>query len=118
MKKLLFSLTALLINTSISYAYMEASNMTNIDAVRKQGFSESTVRVLDTTKSHHQGDDSRYTRRFKLKTSPYYYLRSYVDPGADDGKFGEHQINFSNSWSGDFTRYDSPLKETGTVENL
>ena len=47
---------------------------------------------------------SQYKTRIK---GPYYRIKTYIDPIQDDNLFGEHQINYTNSWNGDETRYTS-----------
>ena len=71
-----------------------------------------------------KGQNGTYTRRYQQKSpkgklgNAYTYLKRYVDPFQDDGKFGEHQINFTNTWMDDTTHYSSALEEKSTVENL
>ena len=81
------------------------------------------LRVLDTVKSNNQSKGELYVRDFqqpqRTKLGNFYHnLKVYFDPSQDDGKFGEHEIDFTNSWQGDHTKYSSPLVEKGGVENL
>ena len=67
-------------------------------------------------KSKNQGPTGRYKKHFYTKkNSPYTSLKLYVDPIQDDGNFGQHQVNFTNTWTGDETHYSTRAKE---VENL
>jgi len=115
MKKILalFGVTILL--GSASFAAIEENSTANIEILRSQGFSESALQVIDTVKFHNQ-EPGKYKKHFaRKKEGPYSTLKLYVDPIQDDGEFGEHQVNFTNTWKGNETNY-STSKES--VENL
>ena len=75
--------------------------------MRKQGFSEGFLRVLDTNYALHQGEGETYVRYYTPKRSlgnigtRYTKFKLYFDPCQDDGQFGEHQIQFTNNWRDD-----------------
>ena len=115
MKKILalFGFTVLL--SGISFAAIEENSTADIDVLRSQGFSESALQIVDTVKFRNQGI-GKYKKRFaRKKESPYSTVKVYVDPIQDDGNFGEHQINFTNTWKGNETDYSASKEE---IENL
>lgn len=123
MKKLLVLLGIITITPCISYAFINESETSNIDVLRHQGYSESTLEVVDTAKYYNGGISKKNQRYFKTKEhrhlgKGYKYLKQYVDPAQDDGIFGEHQINFSNNWNGDVTKYTSEKVQSNQVDNL
>ena len=124
MKKTLVICSLLSACTLASYAFLDENKTSDINGLREQGFSESMLKTVDMVNDNNKGINGNYVRYFTKKTpastvsNAYNRLKLYVDPIQDDGKFGEHQINFSNTWTGDETSYSSQLEEGGTVENL
>ena len=123
MKKILILSGLFLISTLGCFAYYDENQSSKVDTLRAQGYSENMLRVMDLVNAKNQGINSSYVRRFQPKTqsgkmSAYQKVKVYFDPIQDDGLFGEHQINFSNSWMGDDNSYSSPLQEREVVENL
>lgn len=122
MKKLLVLCGILALGTGVSFAYMDESETSDINALKSQGFSESMLRTVDLVNKNNSGLNGTYTRHYTPKYSKkghfYNNVKLYFDPIQDDGRFGEHQINFTNTWMGDETEYSSQLKNTETVENL
>lgn len=124
MKKLfvLFGIFAFL--GSASFAYYYENETLNPEILKAQGFSDSAIRITDKVHSFNEGIHGDYQRRFKRQDKNklgkgYTYIKNYIDPYQDDGWFGEHQINFTNTWAGDSTHYSTPEKPTsGVVENL
>ena len=115
MKKVLVLFSMMALASSASFAYIQESS--NIDSLRRQGYSESMLKVVDVVKYKNQGDNGNYQRVFNKKPNTgYSALKIYWDPYQDDGDFGSHQINFTNTWMGDETPYSSRLD--GNVENL
>ena len=45
-------------------------------------------------------------------------MKLYFDPAQADGLTLEREINFTNNWMGDDTKYSSPLVKKETIENL
>ena len=123
MKKILILSGLFLISAAGCFAYIDENATSEIDTLRAQGFSESMLRVVDFTNEKNQGINGNYVRRFQPKKQSgkmgaYQKVKVYFDPTQDDGLFGEHQINFSNSWLGDENSYSSPLQEKEVIENL
>ena len=120
MKKsvVLFALSILI--TNISFAAIDEAKTSDIDTLRAQGYSESALRVIDTVKYHNQGVNGKYQKRFNVakKPSPYHRLKLYVDPTQEDDLFGEHQVNFTNTWDGEETSYTTQKVENAPIENL
>ena len=123
MKKLLVLLGVMVFASCSSYAHIDESETSDIDTLRTQGYSESMLEVIDTVKSHNKGKNSKTQRYFRRKDhrslgKGYDYLKLYIDPIQDDGFFGEHQINFSNNWNGDNTKYSSQYVRNNQADNL
>ncbi len=124
MKKLIVLCGLATLSTSLSFAYFESTKTSDIDILRAQGYSESTLQVVDWANATNKGQDSTYVRHF-VKKQPkgklgkaYTNLKLYVDPSQDDGLFGEHQINFTNTWNGDNTKYSTRVMEKEKIEDL
>lgn len=106
MKKIIALLGFIIAVAPVSLASIDEDKTGNIELLRQQGYSESTLKVLDTNRS--QTQRSNYKRQFARKgQTPYHYIKTYLDPYQDDNYFGEHQINFTNSWNDDETHYTS-----------
>ncbi len=123
MKKLLVLFGVLVFVPAFSYAYIEESETSDMSTLRDQGFSLSTLEVVDTVKYHNSDKNHRYQRKFNKKDhnffgKSYQYIKNYVDPIQDDGLFAEHEINYSNTWSGDNARYSSERDSVNYVDNL
>ena len=125
MKKTLVICALLSSCTLSSFAYVDENKTSDISGLRAQGFSESMLKTVDLVNEKNKGINGTYVRYFTKKvpastaSNAYNELKLYVDPIQDDGIFGEHQINFTNTWKGDETTYSSQLEESnGTVENL
>ena len=124
MKKLLVLFGVLAFLPVCSYAYMNETETSDIENLRGQGFSDSLLEVVDLTKSHNVGSGKKFTRYYKHKEHHYLgkgytYLKQYVDPIQDTGYFGEGQINFTNTWNGDATKYSSErVPNVNKADNL
>ncbi len=126
MKKALLILGLLMVSQTLVFAYYNENETASIDALKAQGFSESTLRGMDTAIYHNKGINENYVKYYQPKQSnskigkAYTALKLYVDPSQDDGKFFEHQINFTNTWTGDPTDYSfrTESRNKNYVENL
>lgn len=112
MKKILTLVGIAVFATGVSFASIDEDKTTDIDTLRGQGYSESTLQIVDVVRANNQGPNGTYQRRFSSKKiTPYQALKIYVDPVQDDGAFAEHQVNFTNTWQGDETEYSMVKKE-------
>ena len=123
MKKLFLFLAIITFSTINANAYVMENETSDIDVLQKQGFSRSTLELVDWARYRNASDNPTYTRSFVPKRSnfigrSYQALKEYVDPCQDDGRFAEHNINFSNTWTGDDTHYSSDLMENRQTDNL
>ena len=124
MKKIAILFGAIMISTTVSMAYMQENETSNIDSLRAQGFSRSTLEVVDKVSDMNKGKNTVYERRFVTKKHHnklgkiYTEIKNYVDPSQDNGKFGEQPITFTNTWQGFDTKYSSEKDEIKPVENL
>lgn len=116
MKKVLVLFGALSIAMLPALAYIPESETASVETLKKQGYSESALKALDYVNATSQGSDvdCKYVRYYKTKKGNivgrgYSSLKRYFDPAQDDGEFGHHQVEFSNTWQGDEPRYASPL---------
>lgn len=123
MKKILVLFGAFALIPSMSFAYMDEDQTASIDELRNQGYSETTLQLVDLAQDRDKGPNSKYERRFVPKGhkniigKSYSFLNNYFNPIYEDGIFGEHQVNFTNTWSGENSFYSSPLKDS-QLENL
>ncbi len=122
MKKLfvLFGIFAFLGGASFAYYYENETLYP--ETMKAQGYSNTMILVTDKTHAFNEGIHSNYQRKFQRPKRQnflgrsYYYLKNYVDPLQDDGLFGEHQINFSNTWTDETTKYATPEKSTTKIK--
>jgi len=111
MKKILGLFGVLALASSISFAAIYENDTALPELLKTQGYSQATLEMVDTTAAMHRGPEGNYERRFQSKVDTdnklrvYKHIKRYIDPVQDDGLFGEHAINFSNSWQGDDTHY-------------
>lgn len=113
MKKIIASLGFLALLAPFSLAIDETMTA-DIDVMRSQGYSESALRVIDTARAHQQAMAGNYQRRFiNTHGGAYKILKLYVDPSQEDDQFGEHQINFANTWLGNPTHYVTTKEDRG-----
>ena len=121
MRKVFVLLSIAALSMGASFAAINDNATSDIDLLRNQGYSEGILNVIDTAKSHDgNGNNPRYytTRGKNALGRGYTSLKTYIDPVQDDGLFGEHQINFSNSWTWGRNRYSSRYRKANNVENL
>ncbi|MBR1617235.1 hypothetical protein IJ670_03705 [bacterium] len=129
MKKLLLLCGIIALSCTASLAYYNEGELTDIDTLRRDGYSESMLQSVDFAKYHQSGHGTTYVRHFKHKDEikkskigrAYSALKQYFDPAQDDGYFGNRQIEFSNTWRGDAVHYSSelvPVEQQQEVENL
>ena len=121
MRKILAFVGVMALSVTASYAFYTERNVSSVDMLRRQGYSESTLKVVDTVKYSARGTNGKYEKRFvpvaqnSKAGRSYTRLKNYVDPIQDDGDFGQHQVNFTNTWKGNETKYSSSKEP---VENL
>ena len=124
MKKLAISLCFILAVTGTSMAFYEGEEMHEIDTLRAQGYSESTIQIVDTTTRYNKGKNAQNSRIYTRKRGKnplgrsYTAIKNYFDPLQDDALFGEHQINFTNTWNGDLPWYAQKYNTDYKKENL
>ncbi len=122
MKKITALLAVTLLSIGASNAAMTDSQTTDIEILRSQGYSETALRAIDAIKANNQGPTGKYQKHFTPKKNPfgnaYTKVKNYVDTAQDDGQFGNHQINFSNTFMNDNAGYSYPTVESNNVENL
>ena len=119
MKKILVLSLSFLFAQGIANAYIDGNRTSDIDVLRSMGYSESALRVVDTTRAMHSGIIGNYQRYYSpKKKGAYTILKEYVDPIQEDAQFGEHEINFTNSWLGDEPPNALRYVENAPVENL
>jgi hypothetical protein len=122
MKKIIALFATTLLSASIVNAAMTDTETSAIKTLRAQGYSESTLRVVDTVKAINQGPTGKYQRQFTPKSNVlgrmYSTIKEYFDPLQDDGRFGEHQIDFTNSFMNNGAEYGYPTVESEQIENL
>ncbi len=120
MNKLFALLGAGILLSGISFAYINESATSDLNILKGQGYSDSMLRVVDTARYHDtNGTYQRHYGKSRKKLGrSYSVIKTYVDPVQDDGLFGEHQINFSNSWDWGQNKYSGRYKKVESIENL
>lgn len=124
MKKIALMLSLFVISTGISSAYLYSGELSNVDTLREQGFSESTLQVVNTVSFHNKGkhrDEQRMILPMRSRNPfgrAYTAVKNYIDPAQDDGLFGEHQIEYTNTWNSDLPGYARKYTENKMFENL
>ena len=122
MKKILLSLGVIALAAGSSFAYIIEGTTSDISTLDKQGFSRSTLEAVDWVSYRNGGADDKYVRRFVRKRNffgrIYQGIKVYTDPVQDDGRFGDHHIEFSNTWFGNDVFYSSDLRKNKQLENL
>ncbi len=118
------SLFSLVLGTMSAHAYYYSKETSSVDVLESQGYSKNTLITVDKANKFNGGLYSDYKSVYKKKTpknkysNAYTVLKNYVDPNQDDGKFFEHEINFTNSWNQDAPSYAYPVERVNKVENL
>ena len=102
---------------------MTTTQTSDIDILRSQGYSESALRTVDAIKANNQGPTGKYQTHFVQKKSnifgrAYTTIKNYFDTTQDDGQFGNHQINFTNTFMNETAEYGYPTVERNDIENL
>ncbi len=130
MKKIFILSSILLFSTGLSFAWISENDTNALDTLERQGYSESTLKIMDLVNYTNQGKNGDYQKVYSKKTSDskigrgYEKLKYYFDPIQDDQEFGQHEINFTNNWMGDknmYTSKDGVIEERAeeeTVEDL
>ena len=89
MKRIIVLASLLAISMNTGFAAILGSASSDIDTLRAQGFSESTLKVVDLVRYNNRGMNGTYERRFitkegngRAKTNAYIAGKG-VDVGAD-----------------------------------
>lgn len=123
MRKILVLFGALTFVSLSAGAFLDEDKTANIDTLKIQGFSNSTLQIVDWARYRNQDANLKYVKYYKEKNNGklgriYQAIKIYTDPIQDDGKFGDHHIEFSNTWRGDEPSYASELVPSYQVDNL
>lgn len=125
MKKIFILSSILLFSAGMNFAWIAENDTNSIDTLERQGYSESTLKIIDLVNYTNQGKNGDYVKVYNKKTSNtklgrgYEKLKYYFDPQQDDQEFGQHEINFTNNWMGDKNIYASKNTiEEGRIEDL
>ena len=124
MKKILVLLGVAAISQASTLAYMYENETSSMRVMGAQGYSTATMQVVDLINYRNRGANGKYVRHFQKRQhgrglgKAYQELKEYVDPAQDDGLFGEHSIQFTNTWKGNDTHYSSEQEMNEQVENL
>lgn len=123
MKKIIALFAVALLSTGASNAVITDTQTSEIETLRSQGYSETMLRAVDTVKANNQGPANKYQKHFTPKKSnifgrAYTNVKNYVDTAQDDGRFGKHQINFTNTFMDETAEYGYPTVESNNIENL
>ena len=123
MKKILLALGIISVLQLCASAYLYENETSAVSTLEAQGYSKSALEAVDWVNSRNGGKHSKYVRHYNQKKNgilgrAYQALKLYVDPAQDDGRFGDHEIEYSNTWLGNSTHYSSDMSENRQVENL
>lgn len=85
----------LLVSTSAGICAMSNGEMTNETYMKNQGYSDETIRLINLQiykpfeEQEKQGTPiGRAWRK----------INAFLDPGYDNGQFGQQNIDFTNRW--------------------
>ena len=104
MKKILLILVAIFSVNLPSLAYITPEQALSEEYIQNHGYSDETSRLIDLQNAQINGAKSIY----KSKDPAYYadkkvnFIRKvfmYIDPGLDDGKFMQNNIEYSTKWN-------------------
>lgn len=124
MKKSLMLLIAMTIIPNASFAFVEPQEVADLDSLRIQGYSESALRVVDRARYAQESYEGGYVRYFAPKKpknnlgKAYTALKLYVDPIQDDNLFAEHQINYTNTWTGENQGFSVTTERRKQISDL
>ncbi|MCQ2788974.1 MAG: hypothetical protein MJ229_01215 [bacterium] len=99
MKKFFYILISLIIfNANIAQAEVTVDEITSERYVRNHGYSAETYRLMNLQHAQIAGTEAdvvpQPNRNRKFSLIRKFFI--YIDPALDDGKFGEHSVDFSN----------------------
>lgn len=121
MKKLIIFSAMLVFASNASFAAQNSSDMSSIDSLRAQGYSELTLKIFDNVNymNKHGNYETYYVDRKEHPIGKFYTkAKLYTDIAQDDNKFGRHEINYTNSFFGEETSYTTRKVKRSDVENL
>lgn len=98
MKKIFYILIGLILfNANIAQAEVTVEEITSERYVKNHGYSDETYRLMNLQHSQIAGTEAdvvsqpKNYRKFSLIRKFFIYF----DPALDDGRFGEHSIEFT-----------------------
>lgn len=121
MKKILILSAILAFTSNMLFAAQDAAEMSAIDSLRAQGYSEQTLKIYDNINymNKHGNYETYYVDKQQHPIGKFYTkVKLYTDIAQDDGEFGMHEINYSNSFFGNETDYTTRKVKRSDVENL
>lgn len=124
MNKIFIALSLFVATCASSFAYYYEGQLNQVDTVKAQGYGENMAIVMDKVNYQSAGINGRYKRVYSKKYSnnpalnAYEKVKLYFDPCQDDPSFGEHEINYSNTWNRNLPSYSMPMKKGNQVDNL
>ena len=104
MKKSLFILLAFVVTSLPSFAILTTDEAVSQDYIQNHGYSSEMSRLIDLQNAQINGAKSTYKKNEPAwySNKPVSFIRKtfiYFDPGLDDEKFMQHNINYTNKWS-------------------
>lgn len=96
MKRIFCLLLISIISTTVGFCAISNRDLINPTYMKNQGYSKETTRIVGEQvfspkkdKFAHKNNARKFWNQFN----------NYFDPAHDDGRFGYHDINPSNSWT-------------------
>lgn len=104
MKRNLFILLVLVAVNIPAFAVISTEATTSENYMKKHGYSDQMVELVDLQKAQINGYDSTYERNepswYKTDKRASFIRKvfMYIDPGLDDGEFMQNNIDFSTNY--------------------
>ena len=122
MKKIAVLLGIMAFSQISTMAYLNEGETSAIKTLEAQGYSRSTLEVVDWANYRNGGIHTKYVRYYQPKKNIlgrlYQNTKVYLDPVQDNGEFGDTHIEFTNTWLGNDTFYSSDKRANKQVESL
>ena len=103
MKRILFTLFILFVFTAPAFSVITTEETSSQEYLESHGYSSEMARLINLQNAQINGCKSKYISNepdwYSIK--PIYYIRQlfmYIDPGLDNGKFMQENIEYTNKW--------------------
>ena len=102
MKKIALLICILMVSQA-SFAYFQEYTTSDVKSLQGQGYSQETIKIIETARIKSQGDVKDYVPFYQTKfysDKPirkwYQVAKRFLDPGTDEHVFGVREITYEN----------------------